>query len=315
VKGHIFVSWLHPYKEQKLIVVGSKAMAVFDDMSKEKLFLYPHKIEWRDGRVPVAQKADYQIVPIDSGEPLKEELRHFAACVRDRKNPETDGKEGLRVLRILESAELSLNGRASCPAADVSNQTRKFSAHETACVDEGVQIGAGSKIWHFSHILKGTKIGKDCIIGQNVVIGPDVSIGNKCKIQNNVSLYKGVTLEDEVFCGPSCVFTNVYNPRAFIERKSEFMPTLVKRGATIGANATIVCGVTVGGYAMIGAGAVVKSDVPDHAVVAGVPAKQIAWACKCGTTLKFQRKTKATCEYCGNMYLLKKGRLTTDEHR
>jgi UDP-2-acetamido-3-amino-2,3-dideoxy-glucuronate N-acetyltransferase len=323
VKGHIFVSWLHPYKEQKLIVVGSEAMAVFDDVSKEKLFLYPHKIEWRDGRVPIAQKADYQIVPFDSGEPLKEELKHFVDCVKNRKSPKTDGKEGLRILRILESAENSLNGRASHLTPHASDVTRNFFAHESAIIDEGVHIGAGSKIWHFSHILKGSQIGKDCIIGQNVVIGPDVSIGNKCKIQNNVSLYKGVTLEDEVFCGPSCVFTNVYNPRAFIERKSEFMPTLVKRGATIGANSTIVCGVTIGRYTMIGAGAVVKSDVPDYAVVAGVPAKQIAWACKCGTTLRFKSKGsgvrsaahKTTCTYCGNTYLLKKGELTTDEHR
>lgn len=136
------------------------------------------------------------------------------------------------------------------------------------------------------------------------MIGRDVEIGDKCKIQNNVSVYKGIKLEDEVFCGPSCVFTNVYNPRAFIERKHEFKQTLVKRGATIGANATIVCGTTVGRYAMIGTGAVVKKDVPDHAIVTGVPAEQIGWACKCGTTLKFNSE-HATCGYCGDKYLLK----------
>jgi UDP-2-acetamido-3-amino-2,3-dideoxy-glucuronate N-acetyltransferase len=315
VKGHIFVSWLHPYKEQKLIVVGSKAMAVFDDVSKEKLFLYPHTIRWKEGRIPVAQKADYQVIPIDSGEPLKEELRHFADCVLRRTTPKTDGAEGLKVLKILELAETSLDGRASHMTAQSSGPdphssllTPHVFVHETACVDEGAEIGEGSKIWHFSHILKDTKIGKSCIIGQNVVIGPAVTIGARCKVQNNVSLYKGVTLEDEVFCGPSCVFTNVYNPRAFIERKHEFRATLVKRGATIGANATIVCGLTIGRYAMIGAGAVVKSDVPDYGIVAGVPAKKIGWACRCGTTLKFVRN-RAKCANCGTGYMLKDKRI------
>ena len=375
VKSHIFVSWLHPYKEQKLIVVGSEAMAVFDDVSKEKLFLYPHKIEWKEGKIPVAQKAEYQVVPVDKLEPLKEELGHFIECVQHRKQPLTDGHEGLRVLRILEMAEQALSegtihnviprspivvedmldrstthrgnpvfsknsGLGACPVLDTgvkpdndkpdktsvvvnksihensrSTQTSAcYFVHESAYVDEDVQIGSGTKIWHFSHVLKGSKIGHDCIIGQNIAIGPDVIIGDRCKIQNNVSLYKGVILEDEVFCGPSCVFTNVYNPRAFIERKKEYRQTLVKRGATIGANATIVCGITIGKYAMVGAGAVVKTDVPDYGVVVGVPAKQIAWTCKCGTTLKFN-KDKASCSYCKSEYALSDGaiKITKEE--
>lgn len=306
VKSHIFVSWLHPYKEQKLIVVGSEAMAVFDDMSKEKLFLYPHKIEWKEGKIPVAQKAEYQVVSIDKAEPLKEELKHFIDCARNRKRPLTDGHEGLRVLKILQSAEDSLKGKFSSiahPSKTLESPSPSYFVHESAYVDEDVQIGSGTKIWHFSHVLKGSKIGHDCIIGQNIAIGPDVIIGDRCKIQNNVSLYKGVIIEDEVFCGPSCVFTNVYNPRAFIERKKEYRQTLVKRGATIGANATIVCGITIGKYAMVGAGAVVKTDVPDYAVVVGVPAKQIAWTCKCGTTLKFNNG-HASCSYCGSEYAL-----------
>jgi len=307
VKGHIFVSWLHPYKEQKLVVVGSKAMAVFDDVSKEKLFLYSHKIEWKDGKIPIAQKADYKVIPVEDGEPLKLELSHFIDCVKSCKRPKTDGYEGIRVLKVLELAEKSLKG-AHLPSAKGSN----YFVHDTAMVDDGVEIGEGTKIWHFSHVLKGSKIGKNCIIGQNVVIGPDVTIGNRCKIQNNVSVYKGVTLEDEVFCGPSCVFTNVYNPRAFIERKHEFKNTLVKRGATIGANATIVCGVTIGRYAMIGAGAVVKSDVLDYAIVVGVPARQVGWACKCGTTLNFKEK-HTTCPYCGSKYLLEDNNLSVIE--
>jgi UDP-2-acetamido-3-amino-2,3-dideoxy-glucuronate N-acetyltransferase len=303
IKGHIFVSWLHPYKEQKLIVVGSKAMAVFDDMSKEKLFIYPHTIEWQDGRIPVAQKADHKVVAIDAGEPLRQELTHFVDCVYERKIPTTDGHEGLKVLKILEAAEKALfQGRDP-----KEKKHTKYFVHESAYVDEEVEIGEGTKIWHFSHIHKGSKIGVNNIVGQNVVIGPDVTIGDRCKIQNNVSIYKGVTLEDEVFCGPSCVFTNVYNPRAFIERKHEFRETLVKRGSTIGANSTIVCGVTIGQYSLIGAGAVVKLDVPDHAIVAGVPAKQIGWACKCGVPLKFNSQ-KAVCSNCNNEYAMEDNR-------
>lgn len=178
---------------------------------------------------------------------------------------------------------------------------KDYFVHESSYIDENVQIGEGTKIWHFSHVLRNAKIGKKCIIGQNVCIESDVTIGDRCKIQNNVSVYKGVTLEDEVFCGPSCVFTNVYNPRAFIERKHEFRPTLVKHGATIGANATIVCGATIGRYALIGAGAVVKDNVPDYAIVAGVPARQVGWTCRCGTTLRFS-DNRAQCTYCNNEY-------------
>ncbi len=305
VKGHLFVSWLHPFKEQKLIVVGSDAMAVFDDLSEEKLFIYPHKIEWKDGKVPIARKSEYRVIPVAKEEPLKQELRHFVECVLERKRPKTDGAEGVRVLKILEAAEReflkSKTGKTAPP--------HDYFVHDSAAVDEGVKIGAGTKIWHFSHLLKGSVIGKGCVIGQNVAVGPDVTVGDRCKIQNNVSLYKGVTLEDEVFCGPSCVFTNVYNPRAFVERKHEFRPTLVKRGSSIGANATIVCGATIGRFAVIGAGAVVKSDVPDYAIVAGVPARQKGWACRCGVTLRFQ-ENRAVCTDCGSEYKLENERLT-----
>ncbi|MDQ0316206.1 acyltransferase [Amorphus orientalis] len=157
--------------------------------------------------------------------------------------------------------------------------------HESAYVDAPCEIGPNSKVWHFAHILKGCRIGKDCSVGQNVMIGPDVTVGDSCKIQNNVSLYNGVELEDGVFCGPSCVFTNVNNPRAEISRKSEFRHTLVKRGTTIGANATIVCGHTLGAYSFIAAGAVVTGDVPDFALMAGVPARRIGWMSKAGGRL------------------------------
>jgi len=157
--------------------------------------------------------------------------------------------------------------------------------HDTAVVDDGVEIGGGSKIWHFCHILSGSRIGRDCVLGQNVMAGPNVSLGNGVKVQNNVAIYDGVTIEDDVFCGPSMVFTNVLTPRAFIERKDEFAPTLVRKGASIGANATIVCGTTIGRYAMIGAGAVVTRDVADYALVVGAPARRIGWVSRTGDRL------------------------------
>ena len=175
--------------------------------------------------------------------------------------------------------------------------------HETAVVDEGAVIGRGTRIWHFTHVLRGSVIGENCVLGQNVVVGPDVRVGNNCKIQNNVSVYKGVTLEDDVFCGPSMVFTNVINPRAFIERKHEFKPTRVGRGATIGANATVVCGVTIGEYALVGAGAVVTRDVAPYALVVGVPARHCGWVCWCGSTLRHDGREAHTwtCA-CGRAY-------------
>ena len=172
--------------------------------------------------------------------------------------------------------------------------------HESAVVDRGVEIGEGTKVWHFSHILSGTRIGSRCTIGQNVMIGPDVTVGDDCKIQNNVSIYKGVALEDGVFCGPSCVFTNVSNPRAEVDRSAEFEPTLVRRGATIGANATIVCGHEVGPYSFVAAGAVVTDDVPAHALVAGIPARRVGWVGHAGERLG----DDLTCPRTGRKYRL-----------
>jgi UDP-2-acetamido-3-amino-2,3-dideoxy-glucuronate N-acetyltransferase len=170
--------------------------------------------------------------------------------------------------------------------------------HETALVDDGAAIGAGSKVWHFSHVLKNTRVGERCVIGQNAVVGPNVTVGNGCKIQNNVSVYDGVVLEEDVFCGPSMVFTNVLTPRAFVERKAEFLPTLVKRGATIGANATIICGHTIGEYAMVGAGAVVTKDVAPYALVVGNPARRMGWVSRTGERLG----KDLTCPRTGERY-------------
>lgn len=177
----------------------------------------------------------------------------------------------------------------------------KYFVHESSYVDEGADIGEGTKIWHFSHIMKNAIIGKKCSLGQNVNVGSKAVIGNNVKIQNNVSVYDDVIIEDDVFCGPSMVFTNVINPRAFIERKHEYKKTIVKKGASIGANATIVCGVTIGEYALIGSGAVVTKDVPPYALMVGVPARQIGWVCKCGVTLK-KEDEHYICPQCSSKY-------------
>jgi len=184
-----------------------------------------------------------------------------------------------------------------------------YFAHETAMVDQPCEIGAGTRIWHFAHVMAGARIGAGCNVGMNVYVDRGVTIGAGCKVQNNVSLYTGVALEDDVFCGPSVVFTNVMNPRAFIERKHEFRPTLVRRGATLGANATVVCGVTIGQYALVGAGSVVTHDVPAHALIYGVPTQRRGWVCRCGVTLP-AGEGQLACPACGDLYRLSGGVLS-----
>ena len=182
--------------------------------------------------------------------------------------------------------------------------------HETAVIDEPCSIGVGSKIWHFSHIMKDSVLGKDCNLGQNVVISPRVTLGNNVKVQNNVSIYTGVICEDDVFLGPSMVFTNIVNPRSAVVRKDKYVKTLVQKGASIGANATVVCGNTIGSFAMVGAGAVITKDVSPYALVVGNPARQIGWVSEYGHRLEFDESGKATCEESGQEYLLENGEVT-----
>jgi UDP-2-acetamido-3-amino-2,3-dideoxy-glucuronate N-acetyltransferase len=186
-----------------------------------------------------------------------------------------------------------------------------YFVHPSAFVDQGASIGAGTKIWHFCHVLPGARIGAGCSLGQNVVVMSGTLIGNNVKIQNNVSIYEGVELEDDVFCGPSCVFTNVTNPRSHVSRKTEYQRTLVRRGSSIGANATIVCGVTLGEYAFVGAGAVVTSDVPAYALMVGVPARRVGWMCQCGERLRVA-DGRATCARCQTSYREHDGRILPD---
>src|SRR3989454_736866 len=287
VQAHVFVSWLHPVKEQRLVIVGTEKMAVFDDAAARKLILYPHRVEWRH-RIPTAVKAQGEIVELDDREPLRAECQHFLDCVASRTTPLTDGMEGLRVLRALDACQSSLlSGGTAVQVRDSESQKvgRPYFVHESAYVDDGAGVGAGTKIWHFSHIMKGARIGERCNIGQNVYVDGGATIGNNVKVQNNVSVYAGVVIEDDVFLGPSCVLTNVTNPRAQINRHSLYEHTRLRRGCTVGANATIVCGVTVGRYAFVGAGAVVTKSVADFALVVGSPARQVGWMSRHGHRL------------------------------
>lgn len=285
IRAHIFVSWLHPVKEQRLVVVGSERMAVFDDTAKDKLVLYPHRVEWK-ARVPHAVKAESVPVALEGSEPLRNECLEFLDCVESRRNPRTDGREGLRVLRVLNACQQSMeNHNAVSLTAKREAQKKSFYAHPTSVIDEPCQIGEGTKIWHYSHVLTGAQIGEHCVLGQNCQVAGNVVVGNNVKIQNNVSLYTGVVIEDDVFLGPSCVFTNVTNPRSQVNRHSLYESTIVHRGATVGANATILCGIELGRYSFIGAGSVVVKDVPDYALIIGNPARQVGWMSRHGHRL------------------------------
>ena len=327
VRGHVFVSWLHPIKEQRFVVVGDKGMIVFEDSQTEqakKLMHYANTVSWVNG-APLEVKGEATSIAYDLSEPLRNECTHFVNAIATGETPRTDGVEGLRVLNVLARASYAMK-TAAMKAADMKSADMKADKvedqkqnsviskrvvgehqgvriHESAYVDAGVTLGKGTDIWHFSHILSDVTIGENCKIGQNVVAGPKVTIGNGVKIQNNVSIYEGVILEDGVFCGPSCVFTNVNNPRAEIVRKSEYRQTLVKKGATIGANATIVCGNTLGQYCFIAAGAVVSKDVPDFALMAGVPAKRIGWVSHFNSRLvESDQRSVLVCPDTGRRY-------------
>lgn len=300
VKAHIFVSWLHPFKEQKLCIIGTEKMAVFDDLEPEKkLVLYAHKINWLD-RKPVAERDGGQVIAIPKEEPLRKECEHFLECVRTNSKPRTSGEDAVHVLEVLDACGRSLNQNGR--RVPLLLESPEYFAHPTAVIDQPCHIGNGTKIWHFSHVMENAVLGPDCNLGQNVVISPGVRIGKNVKIQNNVSVYTGVELEDDVFCGPSMVFTNVINPRSHINRRNGYQRTLVKRGATLGANSTVVCGTTIGRYAFVAAGAVVTRDVPDYALVMGVPGKQVGWICSCGVRLRQNSDTNA-CAACGETYL------------
>jgi UDP-2-acetamido-3-amino-2,3-dideoxy-glucuronate N-acetyltransferase len=319
VRAHVYVSWLNPFKEQKLTVVGSEGMMVFDDTKPwpEKLVLYRDYLKWKDGHMPLPNKLTGEWIEAPEAEPLQEECRHFLDRCQDRLAPRTDGYEGLRVLQVLQAAQTSLeqDGESVSPAAIGTVKTHASPAaapepqatnhyvHPTATVDPGAVIGSGTKVWHYSHVQRTARIGANCVLGQNVNVDGAV-IGNNVKIQNNVSLYTGVVIEDDVFLGPSCVLTNVTNPRSQVNRHSLYEQTTIRRGATIGANATLVCGLTIGRYAFIAAGAVVTRDVLDYALVKGNPARQTGWMSRHGQPLQADKEGSFRCPESGLRYQL-----------
>jgi UDP-2-acetamido-3-amino-2,3-dideoxy-glucuronate N-acetyltransferase len=334
VRAQVYVSWLNPFKEQKLTVVGSNGIAVFDDTRpwSEKLQIYRQYLTWTNGQDPTPSQAKPEPVSVPEAEPLRAECQHFLNCCQERRTPRTDGAEGLRVLQVLQAAQRSLeaDGEAVRPEDNPAPAGRRvprganggmgrhdggrrpdhggeldYYVHPTAVVDAGAEIGSGSKIWHFSHIMKGASIGERCVFGQNVNVDGGTIIGNNVKVQNNVSIYTGLVIEDDVFLGPSCVLTNVSNPRSQINRHALYEKTVIRRGATVGANATIVCGVTIGRYAFIGAGAVVTKDVPDYALMVGNPARQKGWMSRHGHRLnKPDAEGSMTCPESGLRYHL-----------
>jgi UDP-2-acetamido-3-amino-2,3-dideoxy-glucuronate N-acetyltransferase len=299
VRAHVYVTWLNPFKEQKLTVVGSHGMVVFDDTRPwaEKLLIHRNYLTWTDGRSPTPNKVTGEYLAVPEQEPLKQECLHFIECCQTRQKPRTDSAEGLRVLQVLKSAQESLqhDGDARQPQKMLNESASNFYAHPTALIDPLARIGKGSKVWHFSHVMANAQIGDNCNLGQNVVISPGVVLGRNVKVQNNVSIYTGTVVEDDVFLGPSCVLTNVSNPRSQVNRRNLYEKTTIRRGATVGANSTIVCGTTLGRYSFVAAGCVVTKDVPDYALVRGNPGKQVGWMSRHGHRLNFDASGNAQC--------------------
>lgn len=316
VHAQIEASWLHPLRERRVIVYGTEGAVVLNEhMPHSHLKLQAFKWTAKrtaDGSAVVARKTDNDVKShlylhdsesecefSDDSEPLKAALEHFIHCVSTKTAPRTDGSEALRVLAILETASRSLQrdgesvkvgdfckGIQSEVEEIIDSSSTKSLIHPSAVIDKGAVIGTNTRIWHFCHVMSGAVIGKGCSLGQNVFVGETVVLGNNVKVQNNVSLYDAVTIADDVFLGPSCVFTNVKNPRAFISRKHAFSKTKIGHGATVGANATIVCGVTLGRFCFIGAGAVVTKDVPPFALFHGNPATLQGWVSTVGIRLR-----------------------------
>lgn len=314
LSAHIYSSWINPHKEQKLVVIGDKGLLTFDDTKPwhEKLSIVKEPVEYDSANIPKVGSGEVTYLPIKEGEPLKSECLHFLECCHTRQHPRTCGVEGLATLKALQAAEHSLK---NCGEEVFMEKEQSYFSHPTAVIDEGVLIGKGTKIWHFSHILTGANIGASCNIGQNVTVFPDSKLGDHCKVQNNVSVYSGVICEDYVFIGPSAVFTNVKNPRSEVNRRGEYESTYICRGATIGANSTIVCGITIGQYSFISAGAVVTKNTKPYSLMMGVPARQVGWMSRFGERLDLplssQEPMRAQCPATGDIYELYKSQLVS----
>jgi len=325
VMCHNYVSWLHPFKEHRIVVIGSNGMLRFDDSSKTKaLVFYKKGIDLIEGE-PIKRDGPTEQMEYGDGAPLTEELRYFAKNL-DGKIARADAKNAIEVLEILEQATTSLqtekNNRPQktgsitsvAPQQNVAPSARlgtDVNIHDSTYVDDDVVIGDGTKIWHYSHVQSGTTIGRNCSLGQNINVGNNVKIGNHVLIQNNVSVYRGVELEDYVFCGPSMTFTNVLDPRAkYPQGASAYSQTLIKEGTSIGANATVVCGNTIGRHAFIAAGAVVTKDVPDYAFMIGVPARREGWVTEGAERVPDNHTGVYECSKSGCRYEIRDGVLT-----
>jgi acetyltransferase-like isoleucine patch superfamily enzyme len=270
----INVNWLNPFKEQLLTIVGTNGMITFDDTIEDKIRYYSNYMQWDAGQ-PLVNKQEGTVINYNNtNSPLYIECCEFIECCRTRKVPLTDGSEGMRVLNVLESAHKSLLNDGSRVKLDINKSSMNYTVHPSSYVDNKAIIGRGTKVWHFCNIME-SEIGENCSFGQNVFVGKDVKLGNNCRVQNNVSIYAGITAEDNVFFGPSSVFTNDKNPRAKYSKNGQYMKTYIEEGVSIGANATIMCGIRIGKHSLIGAGAVVTKDVEPYSVMIGNPAKRV----------------------------------------
>ena len=316
IKGHIYVSWLHPFKEHRFVIVGSKGMLSYEDSSDDKnLLFYEKGIDFVVGE-PIKRDGPTDVVDYNKQPPLQAEIHHFIECIQNKTyESRISAGAGSDVLEILELAQQSLETGQEISVkknqSSTVNKQNKYFVHDTAVVDEPCTIGKNTKIWHYSHIQKNASIGNHCILGQNVNVASNVNIGNFAKIQNNVSLYEGVELEDYVFCGPSMVFTNIKTPRCkYPQAESAFyVKTLVKEGASLGANCTVICGITIGRFAFIGAGAVVTKDVPDFAIIVGNPGKVVGWMSEGGIRLEFDENNEAICNKSQKTYVFDKNKV------
>lgn len=305
IQAQIEASWMHPQKERRTVVYGSKGCAILNEAMPDPGIAKLQVLKWsakrkRDGTGVSIEKSEEDLMQILENEaakgvefkhltdksPLQAVIEHFAHCIATNNPPETDGQEGVRVLKVLSAASESLMKEGMAVLLPNASPIPKTYIHSTAVVDQGAILGKGTKVWHFSHIMSGATLGESCNIGQNAYIGGKATLGRNVKVQNNVSIYDAVNIADDVFLGPSCVLTNVKTPRSHISRKHAFSPTSIGKGTTIGANSTIVCGIRIGTYAFVGAGAVVTKDVPAHALVYGNPATIRGWVSSAGVTLR-----------------------------
>ena len=292
----IQVSWLEPRKEHRALLVGSEGMLEWNDTKGEQaLTFYKTQLDLSPDASKRVVLEEREEVPLCSGEPLKLELQDFIDCIQQHRAPRAGAQSGIGVMAVLDACARSISQKRRVHVK--TDATQSF-VHESAEVHPDATLGAGAKVWHHCHVMHHTVVGDDTSLGQNCFVAANVTIGARARIQNNVSVYEGVELGDDVFVGPAAVFTNVRYPRAFVSRKDEYEKTTVMRGATIGANSTVVCGTTIGEYAFVAAGAVVTKDVPPYALVEGVPAVRSGFMCRCGERLQFMGRDEVDCGRC-----------------